>query len=562
MPEIYDQIRDSVDIADVIGERVRLRPASRGYSGLCPFHEERTPSFHVYTDTQSYYCFGCHEAGNVFTYVMKTESVSFPEAVKILAYRAGITLPEYERKSGKRSAYEILDMTAKFYADSLAGSAGARAYLKRRKLDESDKSRFSLGYAYASWDSLVRYLREQKVPDKQMLDLGLALSGKYGLYDTFRGRLIFPIKDIAGRVIAFGGRLIDGEGAKYINSPESEIYRKRKNLYLLDRAKSAICEKKRSILVEGYMDAIRLHKNGFRETVASLGTSLTPEQAEILSRYADRCYICYDSDTAGQKATIRSMYALQKHGLDVYVMNLPDKKDPDEYLTEHSPEDFEEEIKEARPLVVQHIEMLKPLLSDTLTRKSAQRELFGTLSELGLSEVFEYTKQLSEATGILPNQIREWFLSRGKRKLPEEARKQVRGDIEHPCEAVLCSLLLKDADFRQRLTIEEVQKLLKDDTARDTAIAILTEDVESLMELWTSLGETRKLGLLARGEEYSRQMKEGSERDKWIGIYKELRKRYKSERIEEITLRVQKSQATAEELSELIRLKGESRCEN
>lgn len=310
------------------------------------------------------------------------------------------------------------------------------------------------------------------------------------------------------------------------------------------------------------MDAIRLHKNGFRETVASLGTSLTPEQAEILSRYADRCYICYDSDTAGQKATIRSMYALQKHGLDVYVMNLPDKKDPDEYLTEHSPEDFEEEIKEARPLVVQHIEMLKPLLSDTLTRKSAQRELFGTLSELGLSEVFEYTKQLSEATGILPNQIREWFLSRGKRKLPEEARKQVRGDIEHPCEAVLCSLLLKDADFRQRLTIEEVQKLLKDDTARDTAIAILTEDVESLMELWTSLGETRKLGLLARGEEYSRQMKEGSERDKWIGIYKELRKRYKSERIEEITLRVQKSQATAEELSELIRLKGESRCEN
>ena len=166
MPEIYDQIRDSVDIADVIGERVRLRPASQGYSGLCPFHEERTPSFHVYTDTQSYYCFGCHEAGNVFTYVMKTESVSFPEAVKILAYRAGITLPEYERKSGKRSAYEILDMTAKFYADSLAGSAGARAYLKRRKLDESDKSRFSLGYAYASWDSLVRYLREQKVPDK------------------------------------------------------------------------------------------------------------------------------------------------------------------------------------------------------------------------------------------------------------------------------------------------------------------------------------------------------------------------------------------------------------
>ena len=324
--EIVDRIRNTLDIADVIGGRVKLRRSARGYSGLCPFHSERTPSFHVYTDTQTYYCFGCHEAGNVFTFIMKLDGLSFPEAVKALADRAGIEVPEYERESNAKGNYEVLDLAAKFYAESL--KSGARNYLERRKIDEADIKRFSLGYAPSSWDALVGYLRSQNITDKQLLDLGLAMQGKHGLYDKFRGRVIFPIHDVAGRVIAFGGRLLDGEGAKYLNSPESVIYHKRKNLYLLDMARKSIREKKRSILVEGYMDAIRLHKCGFTETVASLGTSLTPEQAEMLSRFADRCYICYDSDTAGQNAMLRSMFVLQRHGLDVYVVNLIGGKDP------------------------------------------------------------------------------------------------------------------------------------------------------------------------------------------------------------------------------------------
>ncbi len=310
--EIVEQIRDALDIADIIGERVKLRRSSRGYHGLCPFHKEDTPSFHVYTDTQTYYCFGCHDAGNIFTYLMKTDNVSFPEALKVLADRAGIELPKYERP-GERSAYDVLDLAAKFYAENL--SQAPRAYLERRKIDDSDIKKYSLGYSPNSWDALVKYLRGLKVSDKQMQDLGLTLTNKYGLYDRFRGRVIFPIKDIAGRVIAFGGRLLDGEGAKYLNSPDTAIYHKRKNLYLLDRARNAIRERKRSILVEGYMDAIRLHKSGFTETVASLGTSLTPEQAETLSRFADRCYMCYDSDTAGQNATRQSMFTLQKLSL-------------------------------------------------------------------------------------------------------------------------------------------------------------------------------------------------------------------------------------------------------
>ena len=261
--EIVERIRNTLYIADIIGGRVKLRRSVRGYSGLCPFHSERTPSFHVYTDTQTYYCFGCHEAGNVFTFIMKTDGLSFPEAVKTLADQAGIEVPKYERESNAKGNYEVLDLAAKFYAENL--KSGARGYLERRKIDELDIKRFSLGHAPSSWDALVEYLRSQNVTDKQLLDLGLAMQGKHGLYDKFRGRVIFPIHDIAGRVIAFGGRLLDGEGAKYLNSPESAIYHKRKNLYLLDMARKSIREKKRSILVEGYMDAIRLHKCGFTE---------------------------------------------------------------------------------------------------------------------------------------------------------------------------------------------------------------------------------------------------------------------------------------------------------
>ena len=555
MAGICEEIIAAIDIADVIGERVRLRPARRGYSGLCPFHEDSEPSFHVYTDTQSYYCFGCQEAGNVITYVMKTENVGFPEALRMLADRAGIDLPE--KRQGGRSAYEILGLTAKFYADTLAKSSGAQVYLGRRKLDRSDMLIFSLGFAYSSWDMLVRYLREEKVPDKQMLDLGLALTGKHGLYDKFRGRVIFPIKDIVGRVIGFGGRSIDGNGAKYINSSESEIYRKRKNLYLLDRAKSAIHAKKRSILVEGYMDAIRLHKNGYTEAVASLGTSLTEEQAVILSRLADRCYICYDRDTAGQKATLRSMYALQKQWLDVYVINLPDSKDPDEYLSEHSAEEFEEAVRQARPLIEQHLVLCGPQLSDKLTRKSAMRELFGSLSELEEQEVLEYRRQISEATGIAPSLIEERILS--KREHPEERIEPSERKDPATMEAGLCRLLQKHREYRQKLTVEEVLKLIKEETAQKAALALLTENVDVLMERWTALGDTKMLGVFEVGEEYCSRMNDLDECGKWEKTYGMLRERYVRERIAEIESKMQKSEATAEDFTELVKLKGESR---
>ena len=552
--EIIAQIRDSLDIADIIGERVKLRRSSRGYHGLCPFHHEDTPSFHVYTDTQTYYCFGCHEAGNVFSFLMKADNLSFPEAVETLADRAGITLPKYEHKSGEKSAYDILDIAAKFYVENL--TSAPRAYLERRKLDDTDIVRFMLGYGPNSWDALVRYLRNHKVSDKQMIELGLAVEGKHGLYDKFRGRVMFPIKDMAGRVIAFGGRLIDGEGAKYLNSPETAIYHKRRNLYLLDKAKTVIREKRRSILVEGYMDAIRLHKCGFRETVASLGTSLTPEQAEMLSRFADRCYICYDSDKAGQSAMLRSMFVLQKHGLDVYVVNLTGSKDPDEFLTENPPEVFEEAITKARPLIVQLIEALKPSLADSLTRKSAMKELFESLLELDVYEVLQYKMHLSEATGVPPSKIEEWFTSKQKRPLPEDtpAQVDVKG-VEHPCEAALCSLLLRYAECRISIAPAEALKLIRNPAARNTALALLSENPDDMVMLWTQLSDSENMAVLARGDEVCARMKGLTMPEKFRSTYYTLRDRYTSRRILELTSKLQKSEATPEELSELQRLK-------
>lgn len=551
--EIIEQIRDALDIADIIGERVKLRRSSRGYHGLCPFHNENSPSFHVYTDTQTYYCFGCHEAGNIFTYLMKTDNLSFPEAVKVLADRAGIELPKYENP-GERSAYDILDLAAKFYAEKLSNAP--RAYLERRKLDDSDIKKFSLGYAPNAWDSLVKYLRGMKVSDKQMQDLGLAQEGKYGLYDKFRGRVIFPIHDIAGRVIAFGGRLIDGEGAKYLNSPESAIYHKRKNLYLLDRARKAIRERKRSILVEGYMDAIRLHKCGFTESLASLGTSLTPEQAETLSRFADRCYMCYDADTAGQNATLLSMFTLQQHGLDVYVVNLPASKDPDEFLSEYPAQAFEDALTQAKPLVVYYVDAKRGAISDAMTRKSAMKELFMTLSELNVYEVLAHKSHISEATGIPPSKIEEWFMSHRKPSTPEDtpAPVEVKG-VEHPSEAAMCSLLYHNAECRLSFSAEEVIALMRNPEARDTALALLNDNPDGLELLWTQLGDTYHMAVIARGDEYCARMRGFSMEEKFRSTYIALYERNKARRVRELTAKMQKSEATPEELSELMRLK-------
>ena len=539
MNELAEQISASLDIFELISTSVNLRKSSRGYVGLCPFHQEDTPSFHVYTDTQSYYCFGCHRGGNIFSYVMEKEHVSFPEALQILADRAHITLPDKRGRKDNRTQ-DILKAAEEFFMMNLKSpSANApRKYIMKRKLSEGDIETFRLGYAPDAWDALTVYLRKQGITDRAIVNSGLALQSDRGrIYDRFRGRIIFPIHDITGRTIGFGGRDITGEGAKYINSPESEIYHKRRNLYLLDRARNAISEKKRSILCEGYMDAIRLHKSGFHESVASLGTSLTAEQAGLLSRYADRCYICYDSDTAGQNASIRGMYILQSHGLDVRVISLPEGKDPDEYLLSHSPDEFEELITKADPLIITHIKALSSRLNDSSTRKSAIRELLSSLEALSASEVLEYKAQLCDATHIIPSELERMIISKSKIIAPEPEHQHQSEELVneyYTLECALCAVLMHEASMRLKINPDDLTKMLSNSDVRELALSILNEDVNGLAELWLQTGDKEKLSIIERGDILCHQMPGKTNEEIFMIISNGLKRKYIDRRIAEI----------------------------
>lgn len=529
--EIINQIKDSLDITDIIGERVKLRKTSRGYMGLCPFHQEDTPSFHVYSDTQTYYCFGCHVSGDIFTYVMKSENLSFPEALTMLADRANIKLDAHHHED--IDTRSILELAGKFFTSNLMNEHGraARAYMSRRNLNAEDITRYSLGYSLNAWDSLTKFLRSRGITDNAILDSGLALTNSQGLYDRFRGRLMFPIRDITGKIIAFGGRLLDGEGAKYINSPEGIIYSKRRNLYMMNDARKSIREKGRSILVEGYMDALRLHKCGFTESVASLGTSLTPEQAEILSRYADRCYICYDSDSAGQEAALKGMYTLAEHGLNVYFVNIPEGKDPDEFLSNNSPEKFETALSEARPLVLKHIDLAKTSLLNERTRRSALNALFENFRRLNLDDVLQYMGSICAATMLSPEAVEHYLLNNGPENLqvitPKKYVPANKPEIKpyDEAEAVMCALLFKNAQCRVSLNASEVLSIFANEPARETALALITEEPETIRNLWLLLEDGEKISLLSFGENIRARSPEISDAEIFISAYKFLKLR-------------------------------------
>ena len=528
--DVINQIKDSLDIADIIGEKVKLRRTSRGFMGLCPFHSEDTPSFHVYTDTQTYYCFGCHASGNIFSYVMNSENLEFADALKLLADRAGIKLGKYHRES--TDIHSVLDLAAKFFAGNLTADSGiaARSYMSRRKLDTSDIGRYSLGYSLNSWDSLTKFLRSKKIPDKAILDSGLALQNSRGLYDRFRGRLMFPIRDITGKVIAFGGRLIDGEGAKYINSPEGPIYSKRRNLYLLDTARNAIREKGRSILVEGYMDALRLHKCGFTEAVASLGTSLTEEQAKMLSRYSGVCYICYDADTAGQNAAVKGMYILAEHGLNVQVVEIPDGKDPDEFLCNNPPEKFEALLSSGKPLIVKHIEFLRPALDNDSTRRAALDELFEHLRKLNIDDVMNCMGSICDITRLPYDVVKRSLLTEHTKRAPAilpqpQKLTQTQPKQYDALDAEMCALLRRSQGCRLSFSADEAKSLLKTELAQETAAIILSENPEGLETLWLELGDTDKLGLISYGENLCGQFPVQDDAEIFSAVYVKLQLR-------------------------------------
>ncbi|RRD65255.1 DNA primase [Fretibacterium sp. OH1220_COT-178] len=564
------RIKERLDILEVIGDRVRLHRAGRGYLGLCPFHDEKTPSFHVSQERQNYHCFGCGRGGDVFTFVMETEGLEFRQALELLADRAGVALTRPEgRRRTSGNLYEVMDLAEKFFRSLLTAPEGTavRAYLTRRGLSLDDAARFGLGWSANSWDSLSRHLRGAGVTDREALDAGLVLEGQRGgVYDRFRGRMTFPIRDVAGRVIAFGGRLVDGEGAKYINSPEGAIYSKRRNLYLLHEARGSIRERGRSILVEGYMDAIRLHLNGYTETVASLGTSLTEEQARLLKRFGDRCYICYDSDTAGQEATLRGMYTLQGLGLDVQVISIPTGKDPDDLLS--SPDGratFERALEEARPLVLQHLAAVQPLLERPETRRAGVESLFGGLAQLQPSTIAPNAPQLAGALGFYPHEFWRELEAFRRGRRPEERRGAAEGGNENaahenpdpePLEAALCALLWRGEDYRCSSRPEDMLELLSDERVKEVVLAILMESTATLEARWLSIGDRFPLALIARGDAFCDEL-EHSDSEPWAVVCSGLRRRRDESRLRFLDAKMKRREATLEELAEMQRLAAE-----
>lgn len=365
--EFIEQVRNGNPIADVVGGYVTFqKKQGNKYWACCPFHDEKTPSFTVSPDRGLFYCFGCHEGGDVFGFIQKYENCGFTEAVEKLAQRAGIALPEAElgpeerkREARRKRLYEICDLAASYYHNCLLktrmGAVGLR-YWHERGLQEPAIIAFRLGYAPPEWDRLCRDFLARGFTRRELLASGLANEKNGKLYDRFRGRCIFPIRDARGRTVAFGGRILGAGEPKYLNSPETEIFHKGSLLYGWERALQAIRKEEIAVLVEGYMDVVGVHNQGVHNVVASLGTAFTVEQAQLLRRSAKEAVIAYDMDRAGREATDRVIEIARKTGLRVRIATLPNGKDPDEYIRTHGAKAWEDRIRAAQDVLTYRLE--------------------------------------------------------------------------------------------------------------------------------------------------------------------------------------------------------------
>ena len=437
-PAFLDELAARNPIEEVVGQYVNLKRSGSNLFGLCPFHGEKTPSFSVAPDKGIYYCFGCHKGGGVINFEMEIEGLSYPDAVRALAQRVGMEVPddeEYQSRYRKQERLWALSKeAARFFVSQLYGPAGAAGlrYAQSRGMSKGMLTRFGIGFAPDSWDSLCKAMRAKGYTDEELQGAGLvSVSQKNGnLYDRFRNRLMFPIIDVRGNVIGFGGRVMDNSTPKYLNSPETEIFNKRKNLFALNVAKKS--KLGYLILVEGYMDAIALHQYGFDCAVASLGTSLTEEHATLLSRYTEQVVLIYDGDEAGQNATKRAIPMLEKAGLQVKVLQMRDAKDPDEFLKKFGADRFRLLLEESSNRVEYQLRAIQKKydLSVDEDRVKFIGEAAELVSSLGSAVQREiYGNRVAEAGKISPEAMKIEVEKARKRLLNREKRKQERIDL-------------------------------------------------------------------------------------------------------------------------------------
>ena len=517
--DFKEQVRNSADIVEVVSGYVSLKKRGRNYWGCCPFHGEKTPSFSVNAEKNMFYCFGCHEGGDVFRFIMKSENCSFMEAVKMLAVRYGIPIPEKEKTAAeirrdrqRKELGEANELAVRFYQSCLLRTQygkPALAYLAGRGITQQIIEQFSIGYAIDNFSALTTSLGKRGCSTDVLIKAGLALPGKNGgAYDKFRGRVMIPIKDARGRVVGFGGRVLGSDmQPKYMNTGETELFNKRYLLFGLDIAVKNIKMLHQAIVVEGYMDAISLHAAGITNAVASMGTAFSAEQARILKRITDNVVFCYDSDEAGRRASVRAVSIAREAGLQVQVAGVPDGKDPDEFVRQYGKDAFLEVVRQAPDGIDFQIEAT--IRQNNVTNLAGKVEAVSNILPFLLEckneiEVAGHIRKLAQRLTIDEGLIADEYRKAARSKKPAAAVDMARAaapemvPTENQAETVLLAVLLEHPDMAEDCqdTIEKVGFVHKGYSEIFKAL-LSVQDEENPVERLTSLLDDEQVSVVA-----------------------------------------------------------------
>ncbi|MDP2922014.1 MAG: DNA primase [Candidatus Omnitrophota bacterium] len=492
IPEnILNEIQDKCDIVEIISGYISLKPAGRNFKACCPFHHEKTPSFVVSPDKQIYHCFGCNSGGNVFNFIKEYEKMDFIDAVKMLAEKTGVKLPEY-RKSDDQDAsivstiYSVNDVAANYYSnilEKISPSSEPRKYILKRGLDAAIIKKFRLGFADSSWKGLLDYLASRGIKQDTIFQAGLVTKGKENsYYDLFRNRIVFPIFDVRDRVIGFGARVMDETLPKYINSPETAVYKKGQHLYGLNIAKAGIKERNFAIITEGYLDVMTCHQYGANNAIASLGTALTTDQVRLLKRYTHNVVMLYDSDQAGEMASIRGLDLLLEEGMNVKIAALEKGHDPDSFLRKFGKEKFDVAIKRSKSLFTYKLDILNARFDSKEPESKAEiiKEMLSTIHRVKNAIVkAEYIKLLSQELSVKEDAVWEEL----KKIKTHSDRRTESGDRRNICQAVDMSPAEK---ILARLMLEDINivKIVRDELKPSD---FRNHDIRNIIEMLFSI---------------------------------------------------------------------------
>ncbi len=486
---IIDQIQDRTDIVEVISRFIPLKKAGKSYKAPCPFHHEKTPSFIVSPDKQIYHCFGCGAGGNVFSFLMRYENLQFPEVVEMLAEKAGIMLPRDSLQKSQTNSfadqlYKINELACQFFQICLKNSASAKEYLVSRGIGDETAKKFKIGYAPDSWEALLNFFKNKDIGSNILEKAGLAIANeKGGHYDRFRNRVIFPILDLKDRILGFGARVLDSSLPKYINSPETAIYSKGRNLYGLNFSKEDIKRCGHALVVEGYLDLIIPYQSGIRNVMATLGTALTIDQVRLVKRFVNTVIMVYDPDEAGESASLRSLELFISEDVNVYIAELSSGLDPDSYIRKFGAEDFLKLIKASKNVFDYKFDKLKNRFDITSAHGKAGivSEMLPTITKIN-NAVFrsDLIKKLAEklsvdegAIKLELKKIKPDFAERRYIVSPSEVKKDSRS-----AELMVLALLLDNENFIKRIMRDLSLDEFKDSSVRDVVGAISTLYIE------------------------------------------------------------------------------------